>query len=156
MHVLIDFYLRRGVISEQEVSLSSGLFNTDGFQHRYKCTVNSLSCTYRDGTLMQKVSTRGQPARTVHGDRADTFPYRSTFCFFVGWLVVLGFNATLTAKVISWRSVTHMCFQAMANVKVFADKQTDKRSGERTNKRAKKLYAPAPDLSMRGYKNLPI
>ena len=25
-----------------------------------------------------------------------------------GWLVVLGFNATLTAKVISWRSVTHM------------------------------------------------
>ena len=24
------------------------------------------------------------------------------------WLVVLGFNATLTAKVISWRSVTHM------------------------------------------------
>ena len=28
------------------------------------------------------------------------------------WLVVLGFNATLTAKVISWRSVTHMCFLA--------------------------------------------
>ena len=27
---------------------------------------------------------------------------------FVGWLVVLGLNATLTAKVISWRSVTHM------------------------------------------------
>ena len=26
------------------------------------------------------------------------------------WLVVLGFNATLTAKVISWRSVTHVCF----------------------------------------------
>ena len=24
------------------------------------------------------------------------------------WLVVLGFNATLTAKVISWRSVTHI------------------------------------------------
>ena len=27
-----------------------------------------------------------------------------------GWLVVLGFNATLTAKVISWRLVMHMCF----------------------------------------------
>ena len=26
----------------------------------------------------------------------------------VGWLVVLGFNATLTAKVILWWSVTHM------------------------------------------------
>ena len=25
-----------------------------------------------------------------------------------GWLVVLGFNATLTAKVISWRSVMHV------------------------------------------------
>ena len=30
----------------------------------------------------------------------------------VGWLVVLGFKATLTAKVISWRSVTHTCFLA--------------------------------------------
>ena len=29
-----------------------------------------------------------------------------------GWLVVLEFNATLTAKVISWRSVMHMCFLA--------------------------------------------
>ena len=28
----------------------------------------------------------------------------------VGWLVVLGFNATLTAKVISWQSVTHYVF----------------------------------------------
>ena len=26
------------------------------------------------------------------------------------WLVVLGFNATLTAKVISWRSLMHLCF----------------------------------------------
>ena len=26
------------------------------------------------------------------------------------WLVVLGFNATLTAKVILWRLVMHMCF----------------------------------------------
>ena len=32
-----------------------------------------------------------------------------------GWLlVVLGFNATLTAKVISWRSMTHMCFLAFS------------------------------------------
>ena len=27
-----------------------------------------------------------------------------------GWLVVFGFNATFTAKVISWQSMTHMCF----------------------------------------------
>ena len=37
--------------------------------------------------------------------------------FHTAWLtfmmvVALGFNATLTAKVISWRSVTHMCFLA--------------------------------------------
>ena len=31
------------------------------------------------------------------------------------WLVVLGLNATLTAKVISWRSVTHMCFLALSH-----------------------------------------
>ena len=30
------------------------------------------------------------------------------------WLVVLGFNATLTAKVI-WQSVTHMCFLAFSH-----------------------------------------
>ena len=36
-----------------------------------------------------------------------------TPCHLVGCrLVGLGFNATLTAKVISWRSVTHMCFLA--------------------------------------------
>ena len=34
---------------------------------------------------------------------------------FVGWLVVLGFNATLTAKVISWRSVTHTYFLAFSH-----------------------------------------
>ena len=28
------------------------------------------------------------------------------------WLIVLGFNATLTARVISWRSVRHMCLLA--------------------------------------------
>ena len=33
----------------------------------------------------------------------------------VGWLVVLGFNATLTTKVISWRSVTHVCFLAFSH-----------------------------------------
>ena len=31
------------------------------------------------------------------------------------WLVVLRFNATLTAKVISWRAVTHMCFLAFSH-----------------------------------------
>ena len=33
----------------------------------------------------------------------------------VWWLVVLGFNATLTAKVMSWRSVMHMCFLAFSH-----------------------------------------
>ena len=34
-------------------------------------------------------------------------PHQRFQCFDC-WLVVLGFNATLTAKVISWRSVTHI------------------------------------------------
>ena len=33
----------------------------------------------------------------------------------IGRLVVLWLNATLTAKVISWRSVTHMCFLAFSH-----------------------------------------
>ena len=33
----------------------------------------------------------------------------------LGWLVVLGFNTTLTAKVISWRSVMHICFVAFSH-----------------------------------------
>ena len=33
----------------------------------------------------------------------------------VHWLVVLGFNATLTAKVISWQSVMHMCLLALSH-----------------------------------------
>ena len=33
----------------------------------------------------------------------------------VGWFAVLGFNATLMAKVISWQSVTHMCFLAFSH-----------------------------------------
>ena len=32
-----------------------------------------------------------------------------------GWLVVLEFNPTLTPKLISWRSVTHMCFLAFSH-----------------------------------------
>ena len=36
-----------------------------------------------------------------------------TYCCLV--MVVLGFNATLTAKVISWRSVMHMCFLAFSH-----------------------------------------
>ena len=37
--------------------------------------------------------------------------YKGRF-YLVDWLVLLGFNATLTAKVTSWRSVTHICFRA--------------------------------------------
>ena len=33
---------------------------------------------------------------------------RLVVSWLVGWLVVLGLNATLAAKVISWRSVTHV------------------------------------------------
>ena len=47
----------------------------------------------------------------------NNFQRRSKYCFFSDrtqsdnyWSVVLGFNATLTTKVISLRSVTHMCF----------------------------------------------
>ena len=62
-------------------------------------------------------------ARIVHNDGSfleDTeyvgpVNLLSHALFEVGWLVVLEFNATLTAKVISWRSVTHMCFLAFSH-----------------------------------------
>ena len=42
-------------------------------------------------------------------------------------VVVLGFNATLTARVISWQSVTHMCFLAFSHQyqHYFLSKATD-------------------------------
>ena len=42
-------------------------------------------------------------------------PHQMTCNPFIGWLVVLGFNATLAAKVISWRMVTYMCFLAFSH-----------------------------------------
>ena len=36
--------------------------------------------------------------------------FRKNIVLNTGWLVVWVFNATITAMVISWRLVTHMCF----------------------------------------------
>ena len=49
-----------------------------------------------------------------------TLSFVLVFCIIVSQkffhkLVILRFNATLTAKVISWRSVTHMCFLAFSH-----------------------------------------
>ena len=41
--------------------------------------------------------------------------HRLTAGLYVGWLVVVGLKATLTAKVISWWSVMHMCFLAFSH-----------------------------------------
>ena len=46
----------------------------------------------------------------------------------IGWLVVLGFNATSTAKVILWRSVTHICVSWLSHTSTnttFLSKATD-------------------------------
>ena len=44
------------------------------------------------------------------------------------WLVGLGFNATLTVKVISWWSVTHMCFLVFSHASAeLRGKNTPKR-----------------------------
>ena len=45
-----------------------------------------------------------------------------------GWLVVSGFNATLTAKVISWRSMTRICVSWLSHTSTnttFLSKATD-------------------------------
>ena len=53
--------------------------------------------------MAKQSSTISRPlARTKYKKNLDFASY--------GWLVVSGFNAALTAEVVSWRSVTHMCF----------------------------------------------
>ena len=47
----------------------------------------------------------------VNKTQEINFVLEKVDCWLVG-LLVLVFNATLTAKVISWRLVTHMCFLA--------------------------------------------
>ena len=61
---------------------------------------------------------QGQPHRTEKSDMVqyvlkvyENLFQKSTNGYELR-LVVLGFNVTLTAKVKSWRSVTHMCFLA--------------------------------------------
>ena len=46
---------------------------------------------------------------------AHQFKSNNILCKLVGLLVVLKFNATLTATVMSWRSVTHMCLLAFSH-----------------------------------------
>ena len=62
----------------------------------------------------------------------------------LSWLMTLNLVSTGRSchKVYSWNN----CYQSkdMANIKVFADKETDRQMGQ-------KLYAP--DLSMQGHKN---
>ena len=64
----------------------------------------------------------------------------------VGWLVVLGFNATLTVKVISWRSVTHMCFLAFSHHYEyrFLSKATERRKNARTKVRLNRVSNSQP------------
>ena len=47
------------------------------------------------------------PSRSKY-NRQKTHTVIIFYIYPIGWLVVLGFNATLTAKFISWRSVTYM------------------------------------------------
>ena len=58
-----------------------------------------------------------RPERQITNTDPLTLPAKlRTKTLVLGWLlVVLGFNATLTAKIMSWRSVTHMCFLAFSH-----------------------------------------
>ena len=51
----------------------------------------------------------------LYGPSTHDFPVEKNIRAEAGMLVVLVFNATLTAKVISWRSVTHKRFLAFSH-----------------------------------------
>ena len=52
--------------------------------------------------------------RTLDRTKRASYGIPPTDTILVAWLVVLGFNAALTAKVMSWRSVTHANFLAFS------------------------------------------
>ena len=63
-----------------------------------------------------------------NGNRSTIASFTLFLSTLVGcWLVVLRCNATVTAKVISWRSVTHMCFLVFSHqyLHKFLSKATD-------------------------------
>ena len=64
--------------------------------------------TERKQNIVYTPLTTGQNSRFIH---IDEF---AEDIHILSWLVVLGFHATLTAKVISWQSETHMCFLAFS------------------------------------------
>ena len=71
-------------------------------------------CLERVGNIGGGGGGRGEKGEI--GNYPDNFIW-SPEVFWTGWLVELRFNTTLTAKVRSWQSVTHMtlCFLAFTN-----------------------------------------
>ena len=72
------------------------------------------------------VSVQSSDLQARSGSNCSSHPLQ-LLCM-VGWLVVLGFNATLTAKVISWRSVTHVGVSWLSHTSTnttFLSKATD-------------------------------
>ena len=73
---------------------------------------------------------------------------------FVGWLVVLGFNATLTGRVISWRSVTRVFWLSHTSSNTtFLSKATDYFSHMLLQRREakicrKKKKSPQPGIKL--------
>ena len=67
--------------------------------------------------LGEKYFSRGKFAKGKTPIIGVTFLSKKKPCkhLYRNWLVVLGFNATLTAKIISWRLMTHMCFPAFSH-----------------------------------------
>ena len=72
----------------------------------------------KSSKLVKNTEGKGEIA---HYEQFVLFPQRfqkthkNKGLFGKGWLVVLGFNTTLTAEVISWRSVTHMCLMSFSH-----------------------------------------
>ena len=78
-------------------------------------SLNSGPAVPKYGFILRRAQSKIHPHISVIWS-CSTLLVALTLTLRAGWLVVLGFNATLTAKVISWRLVTHACFPAFSPV----------------------------------------
>ena len=85
------------------------------FQKPWSTILTCFSRGERQKYARKKVRLNQESNSQPPGHESDMLTWTGLADSRIGWLVVLGFNATLTAKVISWQSVPHiMCFLAFS------------------------------------------
>ena len=105
---------RLKIIREVQNFLEEEINKRDAFSKKYFRIAKVVNIV-DNGLIVVTIGVEGTGAVLLSTGVGAPFAVALGISGVVGWLVVLEFNATLTAKVISWRSVTHMCFLAFSH-----------------------------------------